>query len=471
MPTIPTFTAKGTPTTEVGSVRSTIKVNPNASKAAALAPIGKAAEDYYIKERENSDNLEYNKILLEIRADTDIAVASEKNNPNVEEALANVKLKQNRILAEKLSSTKSRGVRNKLKTGAALESYEANYKVKIASSEALRKDSIEVYNNNANQLMGKIKATDNPILSIQYRQELYRNAEEFNKTFTLGEFDLKNRIKTIDRVLLLTDAESLIGTEDAVSNIAKLDTRMNGSTLLPDETFNKQLYNSYAQKIESIAIKGDPNADYEEAERLLDELQTLQRGSGSKVVSGPREKAFAILKQKTLTESINHDTFVTKISQGTEFFNYQTEQRKLLEGTFFNQFIPTMNKAEDKEKAAEAGMEFDARINTYSSANPDATYFEQQQFARELRLNLFDKYEDIAITQLTAFNLTENKFNVVRETSDVITLFEQYKENPEAENSLKTIAKLNGFVDEKGNILMNAFMNEYLPILKAKEQG
>jgi hypothetical protein len=129
-----------------------------------------------------------------------------------------------------------------------------------------------------------------------------------------------------------------------------------------------------------------------------------------------------------------------------------------------------MNKAEDKEKAAEAGMEFDARIYTYSSANPDATYFEQQQFARELRLNLFDKYEDIAITQLTAFNLTENKFNVVRETSDVITLFEQYQANPEAENSLKTIAKLNGFVDEKGNILMNAFMNEYLPILRARKR-
>ena len=471
MPTIPTFTAKGTPTTEVGSVRSNIRVNPKESMAAALAPIGKAAEDYYIKQRENSDNLEYNKILLEIRADTDIAVASEKNNPNVEEALANVKLKQNRILAEKLSSTKSRGVRNKLKTGAALESYEANYKVKIASSEALRKDSIEVYNNNANQLMGKIKTTDNPILSIQYRNELYSNAEKFNTTFKLGEADLKNRIKTIDRVLLLTDAESLIGTEDAVSNIAKLDTRMNGSTLLPDETFNKQLYNSYAQKIESIAIKGDPNADYEEAERLLDELQTLQRGSGSKVVSGPREKAFAILKQKTLTESINHDTFVTKISQGTEFFNYQTEQRKLLEGTFFNQFIPTMNKAEDKEKAAEAGMEFDARINTYSSSNPDATYFEQQQFARELRLNLFDKYEDIAIAKLTAFNLTENKFNVAREINDVQELAEQYYADPAAKNTLKTIAKLNGFVEEDGTILMREFMDEYIPILKARQEN
>ena len=55
MPTIPTFTAKGTPTTEVGSVRSNIKVNPKESMAAALAPIGKAAEDYYIKKRNNTD--------------------------------------------------------------------------------------------------------------------------------------------------------------------------------------------------------------------------------------------------------------------------------------------------------------------------------------------------------------------------------------------------------------------------------
>ena len=470
MPTIPTFTAKGTPTTEVGSVRSNIKVNPKESIAAALAPIGKAAEDYYIKKRNNTEDLEYKKILLGIQAETDKAVASQKDNPNEEEALNNVNSQRENIVAKALASTNNRRVKNKIKTGAALEGYKANYLVKIASSEAFQKESVEVYNNTQTQTMASIKATDNPILNLQYRKELYRNAEEFNTTHALGEFDLKNRIKTIDRVLLLTDSESLIGTEDAVSNIAKLDKRMNGSKLIPDETFNKQLYNSYVQKIESIAIKGDPNADYEEAERLLNELQTLQRGNGSKIVSGPREKAFAILKQKTLTESINHDTFVTKIAQGTKFYNYQTEQRKLLEGTFFNQFIPTMNKAEDKEKAAEAGMEFDARINTYSSANPDATYFEQQQFARELRLNLFDKYEDIAITQLTAFNLTENKFNVVRETSDVITLFEQYQANPEAENSLKTIAKLNGFVDEKGNILMNAFMNEYLPILRARKR-
>jgi len=467
---IPTFTAKGRPTTEVGSIRSNIKIDPTKSMASALAPLGKAAEDYYVKQRDNSDNLEYNKKLLEIQAETDIAVASQKDNPNVEEALANVKLQRDSIVAKALSSTKNRRVRQKIKTGAALEGYKANYEVKIQSSEAFQKDSIEVYNTTQTQIMGKIKTTKNPILSVQYRKELYFNAEKFNKTHTLGEADLKERIKTIDRVLLLTDAESLIGTENAISKIAKLDNSMNGSKLLPDKVFNKQLYNSYVQKIESIAIKGDPNADYEEAERLLNELQDLKRGNGSKIVSEEREKAFAILKQKTLTESINHDAFVTKIKQGTEFFNYQTEQKKLLEGTFFNPMIPSINKAQDKEKAVEAGIEFETRINQYTSANPDATLFEQQQFARQLRLNLFDKYEDIAIEKLTAFNLTENKFNVVREEAEVLELFEQYKANPEEKNTLKTIAKLNGFVEKDGTILMNAFMNEYLPILRSRKR-
>ena len=471
MPTIPTFTAKGTPTTEVGSVRSTIKVNPNASKAAALAPIGKAAEDYYIKQRDNNDKLQSDKEILLLKAEQQNIIESLKTNPDRDDAINMFNKQFIPLLDKSLLDAPNRRVKNLIKQGMDLGTAESTYFLTTNSFKQYQQETIKVYNDKMNSGMAKYKLSDNAILKAEYIAGFKLDAEKFNKEHMLGEFDLKERIKTIDRVLLLTDAESLIGTEDAVSNIAKLDTRMNGSTLLPDETFNKQLYNSYAQKIESIAIKGDPNSDYEEAERLLNELQTLKRGDGSKIVSGPREKAFAILKQKTLTESINHDTFVTKISQGTEFFNYQTEQRKLLEGTFFNQFIPTMNKAEDKEKAAEAGMEFDARINTYSSANPDATYFEQQQFARELRLNLFDKYEDIAITQLTAFNLTENKFNVVRKTGDVITLFEQYKENPEAENSLKTIAKLNGFVDEKGNILMNAFMNEYLPILKAKEQG
>ena len=117
-----------------------------------------------------------------------------------------------------------------------------------------------------------------------------------------------------------------------------------------DEIFNNSIYNSYKQKIESVAVKGDPNADYEEAERLLNELENFERYNGSKTVSGKREAEFATLKQKILTESIGHDTFVRKIEQGNKFFEYQTEQKKLLESNFFNSFIPALNKAINKER-------------------------------------------------------------------------------------------------------------------------
>ena len=52
MPKIPTFTTEARPTAEAASVVSNIKVNVNQSVAAALRPLGKAAEDYYVKEKE-----------------------------------------------------------------------------------------------------------------------------------------------------------------------------------------------------------------------------------------------------------------------------------------------------------------------------------------------------------------------------------------------------------------------------------
>ena len=480
MPTIPTFTAKGTPTTEVGSVRSTIKVNPKESIAAALAPIGKAAEDYYVKQRDNNDKLKSDKEILLLKAEQTNIIESLKTNPDRDDAINTFNKRFSPLLEKSLLNAPNRRVKNLIKQGMDLGTAESTYLLTINSFKQYQQESVKVYNDKMNSGMAKYKLSDNAILKAEYITGFKLDAEKFNKEHMLGEFDLKERIKTIDRVLLLTDAESLIGTEDAVSNIAKLDKRMNGSKLLTDEMFSKSLYDSYAQKIESVAIKGDPNSDYEEAERLLDELQTLQRGNGSKIVSGPREKSFAILKEKTLTESINHDAFVIKTAQGAKFFKYQTEEKKLLKRNFFNNIDSNFNKPVNEERALQAEREYESRIDSYLSSieesdtdTEEVSLFAKQQFARQLRFNLIDKYKNIEIDKLTAFNSTENKFNVVREKGEVITLFEQYKANPEAENSLKTIAKLNGFVDEKGNITlstMNDLMDKYMPILEEREQ-
>ena len=319
--------------------------------------------------------------------------------------------------------------------------------------------------------VNKYKATDNPILKVKYKTDLKDKAEKFNKEHMLGKNDLKKRFEVIDTVLLLTDADSFIGLPNAEKQIANLDSSLKGETFLSNEDFNKNIYSSYEAKINGLAVEGDPDADYDEALRLINELENFKRYNGNKVVSGTIEKSFAQLKERVLGESIRHEDKVTKIQQGNVFFEYSQGQKKIMETTFYNQFDASLNKAANREKAFEAGQEYDARIDEYLSANPDATYSEQQQFSRELRMNIIDKYQDIDIAKITAFNLTSNKYNVVREADDINKLKEQYDADPKQPNMLKTLAKLNGYVDKKGNPDVGALLNDYVPILQEREKN
>ena len=93
----------------------------------------------------------------------------------------------------------------------------------------------------------------------------------------LGANDLKKRKEAIDSVLLLTDADSFIGLPNAEKQIANLDSSLKGEKFLSNDNFNKSIYNSYEAKINSLAVEGDPNADYDEAIRLVNELENFER--------------------------------------------------------------------------------------------------------------------------------------------------------------------------------------------------
>ena len=189
----------------------------------------------------------------------------------------------------------------------------------------------------------KYKATDNPILKVKYKTDLKDKAEKFNKEHMLGKNDLKKRFEAIDTVLLLTDADSFIGLPNAEKQIANLDSSLKGETFLSNEDFNKSIYSSYEAKINGLAVEGDPNADYDEAIRLINELENFKRYNGNKVVSGTIEKNFAQLKERVLGESIRHEDKVTKIQQGNVFFEYSQGQKKIMETTFYNALDASMN--------------------------------------------------------------------------------------------------------------------------------
>ena len=471
MPKIPTFTAKGRPTAEAAGVVSNIKIGLNQTVGAALAPFGKSVEDYYIKKRDNEEKLIAKKAVLELKAESDKIIQSQKDNISEDESINNWKTTFTPLINQKLSTVKNRRVKKLIESSIDLENSESIYHLKQNSFKAYEKESVKLYNDDVNADVAKFKSETNPKLKDKYRDQLYLKAELFNEEHMLGSNDLKKRKEAIDSVLLLTDADSLIGTPDAVEKIKQIDKDINGTKFLSDEIFNNSIYNSYEAKINSLAVEGDPNADYDEAIRLVNELENFERYNGNKVVSGTIEKSFAQLKEKVLGESIRHEDKVTKITQGNAFFDYSQGQKKILEATFYNAFDANLNKAASQQKAFETVSEYNQRIDDYLSYNHDATFAEKQEYARDLRMNIIDKYKDIEIEKVTAFNLTSNKFNVTREADAVFELKKQYDIDPSKSNTLKTLAKLNGFVDEKGNPDVGALLNVYIPILQDRKKN
>ena len=473
MPRIPTFTAKEEMTTDVGGQMSNIQISPTQTVAGALLPAAKQTQAFFLKKRDNEEKLEAKKTLLELKTESDKLVLSQKNNPNEQESINNWKSKFDGISQNRISGIKNPRIKKLVQNGLELENLESIYNLKTNSFKAFEEESVKTYNNEVTMLSAKYKTTTNPILKAKYKDELYRLAEGFNNTHELGDFDKKERRRKIDSTLLLADADFTIGLgfDNAAEQIAKIDGSQNGATFLNDEDFGNGIYNSYAQKINDLTVKGDPNADYELAEDLLDQLETFKRYNGSEVLSGDRKTKFSSLKQRVLTEKISHDKLVKDISMGEEFEEYSKGQKSILESKFYNALDSSFNKTKNKELAEEAGFEYDERISLYLQSNPDASLFERQQYAKQLNRDLQDKYAEVSIEQITAFNLQENKFNVTREADAVFELKKQYDADPSQPNTLKTLAKLNGFVDEKGNPDVGALLNVYIPILQDREKN
>ena len=473
MPKIPTFTAEKSITSEPSSVVSNIKLSPRSTVASALIPAAKQVQAYAIKKRDNEEKLQAKKTLLELKAESDKIIESQKDNPNEQESIGVWENSFKQLSNNKLSNIQNKRIKKLVEDSLELENLESVYHLKTNSFKAYEKQSVQVYNDKINMDVAKYKGTDNPILKTKYKQEIYRDAEDFNKEHELGSADLKKRLQTIDATLLFVDADYTIGLgfDNAAESIAKLDSDVNGASFINDDLFSNNIFNSYSQKINDLTIKGDPNADYDEAERLLSQLESFERYTGSKVVSGEREVKFATLRQKILTEKVGHDDLLRKIQMGNNFEEYNKDQRSLLSSEFYNALDARFNKSANKEKSEASTFEYDQRIDLFLSSNPDATEFEMQQYARDLRLNLIDKYQETSIETITAFNLEENKFNVIREAKDINRSYQEYLTNPEAKNILKTLSKLNGYVDESGKPDVEMFMNDYVKILKQRQEG
>jgi hypothetical protein len=130
MPKIPTYTAQGRPTTEVGSIRSNIKLDPTRTIASALLPAAKAIDDYHIKQRDNNEKLEARKTFYEMKAESDKIIESYKNNSDEFASVNGYNSEFDSYKNQKLSQIKNKRIKKRLELLLAEDQAENVYKIK-----------------------------------------------------------------------------------------------------------------------------------------------------------------------------------------------------------------------------------------------------------------------------------------------------------------------------------------------------
>jgi hypothetical protein len=475
---IPTFTSEKSITSEPSSVVSNIKLSPTLTEASALIPAAKQVQTYALKKRDNEEKLQAKKTLLELKAESDKIIESQKDNPNEAESISVWENTFKQLSNNKLANIKNKRIKKLVEDSLELENLESVYHLKTNSFKAYEKQSVQVYNDKINMDVAKYKSTDNPILKAKYKNEIYRDAENFNKEHELGSADLKKRLQKIDATLLFTDADYTIGLgfENAAESIAKLDSDINGASFISDDLFGNNIFNIYSQKINDLTIKGDPDSDYDEAIRLLSQLENFKRYTGSKVISEKREIEFADLKQKVLVEEVQHENLLNKQVDNKAFLDFSDDSKNsLLKNITDNKsgIPPTL---EDRLMANEIEAEYDQMLRDYLDADPEASLINKKSFVRNLTFSLINIYQDRKISKIKSRSFTEDTFDIIAEKNRVmedvkllaldqldLTTRMRYERVAKAQGYVTTV-NVNGKQQKVGDI--GAYLNEYLPILQ-----
>jgi hypothetical protein len=471
MPKIPTYTAQTRMTADVADIKTQYQAPLTGGPIAQLVPAMQKLNDYYVAQQDLTEKIEAKKETFVIKGEADKFLKQEENNYNETNAIQNFTNKWEQLTKQKLSDISNLGVRNRIKQNLDLEYGDYVYNIKKQSFKALETETISTYNNEQNTLAAKYTTyKDNPIIKAQVKTSMLDNASDLVKSMRLSPIDEINKRNAVERDLFLIDLDSIIGTANAKENFTKMDEAFGAARFVKDDELSKALFVTYKEKISKIAVKGDPNSDYDRAIQIANEFETLQRANGTKVLKGKQQSDWSDFKQNLLSESIAHDEIRTKVVRGTEVNEYSVAQKDILQKTFYNAIVPDLSGERNKTLATESGFEYDQRLNQFLSANPNAPTLEKKLYAQELKNLLIDKYRDADITKITAFDLQRNKFNIVREKQQIADAITAYNANPDEKNILKVYAKLNGYKDKNGNPDINGFLKEYQKVIQARQK-
>ena len=209
MPKIPTFTATGRPTAEVGAVKSNIQIPLTQTIGTALAPVTKAVTDYAIKQKEISQKLEANKIFFEIQDEVNLIQDELKNDFDEDNSVNNFNQRFKAISDTKLNSITNKSVKSLLQNKLDLEYPEFVSKVKTNSRDALEKQ-IKFDHDTTQNILSSEYIFANAKQKTIILDKAVNNEIAYANDVALSDAEKKENINKVKQSYLISDVNNLI---------------------------------------------------------------------------------------------------------------------------------------------------------------------------------------------------------------------------------------------------------------------
>jgi len=287
MPKIPTFTAQARPTAEAAGVTSNIKIPLTQTVGAALRPLGKAAEDYYIKEKE----IEFQVQAGELDADATVEVF-------------------NAAEQAELKNTPQEGIDY---FNQQFESIQNKYKAKAPNKNVGNLFSINFSQNKSTYVNNILKQTRNNLVTTRVGQVEQKVKSKIATAISSGnDFQFDILAKSIEKDYKGLVSNGIIGEKDF--NIYK----KNLPALIETEMVKKiAIDNAFG----ALSLLGDnknfPNIKGDARDDLRKELREISTFQG---------KAVQFQTNKRLLESKKKVVAALQGSEADQFFGINPDQ-------------------------------------------------------------------------------------------------------------------------------------------------
>jgi hypothetical protein len=415
MPKIPTFTATGRPTTEVGSVRSNIQIPLTQTIGTALAPVTKAVTDYAIKQKEISQKLEANKIFFEIQDEVNLIQDELKNDFDELNSVNNFNQRFKTISDTKLNSISNKSVKSLLQNKLDLEYPEFVSTVKKNSRNALEIQLNFDKNTETNMLMGKYILSDDQNEKQLIKNKIFETEKLYNQNTNGGEVELKKSLNKVESDLLISDVEKQITNKNFGSALELIKD--------PSKT---------------------PFLDFEERDKLLGKIREgfIQQGSldnldniflleqGSTVVgAGIKNIDDKEITQKDLEKTANRFALETNLDGSLKYTTAQVIEKSVKNNVKVPLYLETL----------------DAGGNITDTSSKDATLRGlqlYQTFKNQNALQSLTSVYQLGKDDLATYQRLDFAMNTMKQTFEQAFNNElQFKNNPDKFKLLKADGK------------------------------